>query len=108
MVLDRSFDFNLLAFELANVPHFFEIGWKYDHGERTRLRLFAEAEERGAFAAIFHVHHGSAHALIGAQMLAGVGERDAGWRKSIVRGAKCIQRKESSEQKNHTKKAHRG
>jgi hypothetical protein len=25
-----------------------------------------------------------------------------------VRGAKCIQRKESSEQKNRTKKAHRG
>ena len=73
VVLDRSLDFNLPAFELANVAHLFEIGREHDHGEGTGL-VFAEVEERDAFAAIFHVLHGSGDALGRAHVLARFGE----------------------------------
>jgi hypothetical protein len=41
VILDRSLNFNLPAFELANVAHLFKIGREHDHGEGTRL-IFAE------------------------------------------------------------------
>ena len=37
VILDRSLDFDLTAFELPNVAHLLEIGREYDYGERTRL-----------------------------------------------------------------------
>ena len=73
VVLDRSLDFNLPAFELANVAHLFEIGREHYDSEGTGL-VFAEIEERDAFAAIFHVQYGSGDALGCAQVLARFGE----------------------------------
>jgi len=108
VVLDRSLDFNPSAFELANVAHLFEIGREHDHGEGTRLGVFAEVEERNAFAAIFHVQHGSADALGRAHMLARFGEGDAVMRGSIARGANVAHRENGSEQENHSEKAHYG
>ena len=107
VVLDGSLDFNLSAFELANVAHLFEIGWEHDHGEGTRL-VFAEVEELGAVAAIFHVHHGPADALGGAHMLARFGEGDAVRLGSIARGANPADRKNAAEQKSQIQKTHDG
>jgi hypothetical protein len=69
-----SLDFNLVAFELVNVSHLFEIGGEHDHGEGTSLDLLAEVEKLAAVAAIFHVQHGSLDALHRTDVLAGFGE----------------------------------
>ena len=73
VVLDGSLDFNLPAFQLADVAHLFEIGREYDYGEGTRL-VFTEVEEHGAFTAIFHVQYRPPDTLVRAHMLAGFGE----------------------------------
>jgi hypothetical protein len=101
-------DFNLAAFELAKVAHLLKIGREHDHGEGTCL-VFAEVEERDAFAAIFHVQHGSADALGRADMLARFGEGDAVARRSIARiarGANPTQPKNSSKKESQSKKTH--
>src|SRR5580658_3109669 len=74
VVLDGSLDFNLPAFELAHVAHFFEIGRKHDDGEGTRLGVLAEVEQGDAAGASFHVQHSSANASARTHVLARFGK----------------------------------
>src|SRR6266481_9099921 len=77
VILDRTFDFNHSAFELLNVAYFFQVVREHDHGEGTRLVVFAEDEEGDAVGAICHVQDGSADALGGTHMLSRFGKGDA-------------------------------
>ena len=74
VILDRPLDFNLPAFELANVSHSLEVAGQHDHGEGTDLGILAEIEQRNPVAAIFHVLYGSPDALHPADVLARFGE----------------------------------
>jgi len=89
IVLDRSLDFDLTAFELANVAQFLEIGGEYDNSEGTRL-LLAEVKQLDSVAAILHVDHGSDDTLGRADMLACLGQCHAVIGGRITRGTNCI------------------
>ena len=100
VILDGSLDFNLPAFELANVAHLLEIGREHDCREGTRLVfIFAEIEQLGAVAAVFHVLHSANDALSCAHMLARFGKGDAVRLGGIAREANPARREHAAEQK---------
>src|SRR5260370_33256209 len=69
VVLDRALDFNLSAFELLDVAHFFQIAREYDNSQRTRLAVFAQDEQRDAVGSVSHDQHGFGDAPGRLQML---------------------------------------
>jgi hypothetical protein len=108
IVLDRSPDFNLPPFKLANVAHFFNIRWEDDHGESTRFRLLAKSQEGSALGTVFHAQHSAAYTLRGAYMLARVGERYAVRRRSFASGANSAHRNQNFKKENYCRRPHDG
>jgi hypothetical protein len=77
VALYLAFDFDLAAFQSANVAHLLKIARKDDDGKRAHPEVLTEVEKVHAPVAEFHVQNFAGHAAIRPDVFLGVGEGDA-------------------------------
>jgi hypothetical protein len=77
VILNRPLDFDLFAFELANITHLLDIAWKNDEREGARLGIVAETDERHPLRAIFDMQHRSGDTVRGARVLGRLDETES-------------------------------